>query len=393
MSSSHNHRCRNRRQPRGWRSLVACVQSMSLFDLLARPLLSVLALVMALGLVGCAPDGPVYETPNMRIVTDFDEPLCAGNLEDLEGFINGVEQTLGVEMAAPVDVYLWSRRDRRYLPGCPDDAAGCYHPITHTIYATSDTVYHELVHATVASLGGSREFWVEGIAEAMDPQLIRFLGTDPGVEVKYHRRDHAFDAAHFTRWLLDTYGVTLWRQLYASRGSERDFARIYGMSFSEARDEYLETSMWIYAKLYRRALPELPAAEVGWRDEVDFDCSSNDAFGYPESISVLRVLDLEESGYYDIWTSADGVTLRRRMKNSIGSKEEAEEAGESDVPASTASIPLGMAVLVPGGTLGVLQLDADEYEVAVVDLDRDLERATVIVVPHLGPLEQVPKEL
>jgi len=52
-----------------------------------------------------------------------------------------------------------------------------------------------------------------------------------------------------------------------------------------------------------------------------------------------------------------------------------------------------MAVLVPGGTLGVLQLDADEYEVAVVDLDRDLERATVIMVPHLGPLEQVPEEL
>lgn len=351
---------------------------------------------MALGLVGCAPDldGPVYETPHMRIVTDFDEPLCAGNLEDLEGFIGSVEETLGVEMAAPVDVYLWNRYR---LPGCRigDSALGCYYPLRHTAYANFNSVYHELAHAAVADLGRPRSFWVEGIAEAMEPELIRFLGMDPGVDVKESSRvtDKATSAGHFTRWLLDTYGATLWRQLYASGGSERDFERIYGMSFSEARDEYLETSMWIYAPLYRRALPDLPAAEVGWRDEVDFDCSSRDAFGYPESISVRRVLDLEESGYYDIWTSADGVTLRRRTKKSIASKEEAEEAGESDVPASTASIPWGKPELVLGGTWGVLQLDAGEYEVAVVDLDRDLERATVIVVPHLGPLEHVPKEL
>ena len=353
---------------------------------------------MALGLVGCRPDfdGPVYNTANMRIVTEFEEPLCAGNLEDLEGFIGSVEERLGVEMAAPVDVYLWDQfRLSDECRRADRSVSGCYHPLAHTIYATSDSIYHELVHAIVADLGWPRNFWLEGIAYAMDPHLLRFPGTDPNVDINARARGlgRAGSLGHFTRWLLETYGEGPWRELYMSGGSDRDFQRIYGMSFSEARDEYLETAMWYYAPFYRRTLPELPTAEVGWRDEVDFDCSNGDAFGYPEGISIRRVLDLEESGYYDIWTSADGVTLRRRTKTSIASKEEAEEAGESDVPVTTTILPLGKPGIVFGKTWGLLQLDADEYEVAVVDLDRDLERATVIVMPHLGPLEQVPEAL
>ena len=354
-------------------------------------------LVGIIGIAGCDPDMPPpdYETPNMRIYTNFEAPLCAGDLEDLEGFIESVEQTLGVSMHSTVDVYLWNEV---YVPegqGCRKAQPGCYRAKEHSVYTTFISVHHELVHAVVGDFGRPNDFFTEGIASAMEPRSTRFLGADPSVLLGLESEDTGSYArqAHFSRWLLETHGAAKWRELYQTTGSQRAFEKVYGVSFAEAVDEYFITSLWSYPQEYRRALPALPEAEVGWRDDVDFDCSTSAAFGGPESTSMLRVLDLQESGLYDIWTSADFVSVRRRTKHSISTKEEAEAAGDSDVPGSTSISPFGSSVVIPGGTVGVLQLDADEYEVALIDLDRDLDEATVVLVPHLGPIPHVPGAL
>lgn len=351
-------------------------------------------LIVLIALFGCEPDveGLSYETPRMQIYTDFSEPLCQGNLDDMEGFIDSVEHTLGVEMPTPLEVYLWNEGEVPVHQGCSEDARSCYRPRPHRINSTFNFLYHELAHAAVADLGNSTIFLSEGLASAMEPRISLFKGINPAVQwhqTKKEARFYGYDG-HFTRWLLDTYGPAPWRKLYEGRGSERDFEKIYGISLSDASDQYLETSVWAFAQIYRRSLPTLPTGEFGWYEEVEFDCSGSDALGYPEGISIIRVLDLKERGYYDVWTSADGLRLERRPKEPIGSKSEAEAATRSDLPISTAEARTGSAVTILGGQLGVLQLEADEYEVALIDLERDLERATVVIVPHLGPLNQTP---
>lgn len=343
----------------------------------------------------CGPDlnGATHVTSRMRIHTSFEAGLCTGDLVDLERYVGSVEMLLGVEMDAPVEVYLW---DSFLIPeGCGAERTGCYRRGAHAVYATFDSIYHELAHAVTASLGRPDDFFLEGIAAALDGKISRFPAIDPAVQLHErsdHRDTYAVEA-HFTNWLLDSFGATKWRELYIRGGSERDFLKTIGISFDEARSQYLATSAWIYPPLYLRDIPPLPTNGDGWSDTVEFDCSQEDAFGQPDGISIARALSVLESGYYDFWTSADVLVIRRRAREKIETREGAESATLGDVPIWSPSTPQGGVAFVQGGTLSALHLDVGEYDLSVFDGGWDLDSADVIVVPHRGPIEDVHRGL
>ncbi|HFE44062.1 MAG TPA: hypothetical protein ENJ18_01025, partial [Nannocystis exedens] len=221
--------------------------------------------------LSCAPqgfDGPTYDTPHLHIETSFDEPLCTGDLTEFEDFVDHVEESLGIEMDAPVRVFL--RRDSiiEDYQGCGNPEVGltgCYRHSIHTVYTDFSSIHHELTHAITASLGRTSPFLREGIAMSMDTGIVLFniSGLEPAssLGLSTDRLRYA-DAAHFTRWLLETRGATKWREIYARGiagrgGQESDFEHVYGITFAELQAEYLEDAPWIYEPSYRFEVPDL----------------------------------------------------------------------------------------------------------------------------------------
>jgi len=349
------------------------------------------ALLVSCGLDGDFP-GPTYETEHLRILTSFEDPLCRGDLLELEGFIDSVQTTLGIEMSEPVDVYLRDEfSDTRKLE-CGGRGA-CYRASMHSVFTTPSVIHHELTHAITASAGFPSAFLIEGIAMAMDKNVVLFGGVELTSQLSLTTKKVSYIAAgHFTRWLLDTYGAAKWRELYShGSGKTRHFERVYGKKFASLQEEYFESAPWIYPPLYHYEVPWMEENTLGWRENFVFDCSSSDTFGRIGIIVVLRTLEISTPGMYDVWTSADGVSLSRDIDRPIDTIEEAERAAYGDAPISSSLTPIGGIAYVPGGTLRTLELDAGIYTVYVGDIDRDAEQALVTILPHRGGLNHIPE--
>ncbi len=178
--------------------------------------------------------------------------------------------------------------------------------------------------------------------------------------------------------------------LHASRGSEDDFAKIYGVTLADAQVEYFQTAPWVYPPFFQWEAPPLRPAPLGWREEVTFDCTSDDAFGQPLGIGIGRTLRVAEAGYYDFWTTADLITVVRQFDSGVASMTEAEAGAVWDLPVPNQLRPFGRGVAVPGDVIVTLFLEEDQYQLIITDVNRDAERGDIAVFPHLGPIDVAP---
>ena len=365
-------------------------------------------LLLAFTVLSCAPqgfDGPTYDTQHLHIETSFQEPLCAGDLTEFEDFVDHVEEALGVELETPLNIFLREDPFISDWQGCGRVQAGqlgCYRHSTHTVYTDFSVSHHELTHAITASLGRTSPFLGEGIATAMGAGIVLFniRGIEPASSLRLSTSELTYtDAAHFTRWLLETRGAAKWRELYAKGvvargGRERDFEDVYGITFAELQAEYLKDAPWIYEPSYRFEVPSLQPQEegFGWYEEIEFDCSRDDTFGRSDSISVRRTLKIPAAGIYDFWTSADTVGIRQALMAPLRSMEEVERATFGDAPISIPIAPTGLGASIVGGQVGALELDAGRYTVYIVDFERGGDPAAVLITPHDGSLAVVPAD-
>src|SRR5690606_29847539 len=109
-----------------------------------------------------------YETEHLRIGTDLEHPLCAGDLIAFEKIIRRIEDELGFLVESEISVSIWSdegwgavakdycSRDRRVL--------GCTSYREDAIYTSLSSVEHELVHATMP-VTNLTPFFSEGLAD------------------------------------------------------------------------------------------------------------------------------------------------------------------------------------------------------------------------------------
>ena len=105
---------------------------------------------MASLLIACnqSPDFPSsYETEHLRIRTDLEHPLCAGDLVAFEGVVRRVEEELGLSMDGKTSVYIWSDEawpavGKKY---CWRGALGCTSYSDNAIHTSWSSVEHELV--------------------------------------------------------------------------------------------------------------------------------------------------------------------------------------------------------------------------------------------------------
>lgn len=293
--------------------------------------------LLVLGLLAPACEQPLpkfqYETQHLRIATDFDEPLCRGDLDHYESVITRLEDVLGTNVEGRTDVYLWDLSTP--LPGwCSlENAGGCYSD--GVVYADQTTLAHELVHVVIASLGHPTVFWNEGAAMSLQVDRSYLYEGKPSDNLDLDAPYLDYHAAgHFSRWLFETYGVELYRALLRAPGSAREaFEQAYDMTVEQAQELYFAQAPYSYGAFMACDYPELPqVGEMHWSQDIDIDCDEPHVYGGPLGMAALRVLTITERGDYTFSTTAEGGVIAACRDVDLQTPPVVDDPALGDVP-------------------------------------------------------------
>lgn len=345
-------------------------------------------------LVGCEgdPDLPnSYETEHLRIATDLDHPLCAGDLAAFEATIRRVEDELGFSMEEPFTVWIWSSEAWRGVKKkhCSAAALGCTSYAENAIYTSLSSVEHELVHAAIP-VEDLTPFFAEGLADVYGGDQTRFGFTAPadnlglsGYEVD--RRT----GRHFVRWLRETWGEAKLGEL-ARLGKHADerFAEVYGLSFAEAQAMYFAEAPWGYQPIdsCNGASIEFADERGSWSAVVDLDCASTeDVRATGIGRLAVRSFVIPVAGHYAVSTDADAFSLSRCATGPIEEPLRPEDFYDDDVPPSYAGDLSENSAFYEGGPVLDLYFEAGKHEIGLFLIGYDEGEANLSIWPSLGP--------
>lgn len=348
----------------------------------------------ALLLVACesGPGLPIsYETEHLRIGTDLDHPLCAGDLAAFEETIRRVDDELGFSMEDDFSVSIWSSETwtpvrKEY---CSPRALGCTSYAENAIYTSWPSVEHELVHAAIP-IENLTPFFSEGLAEVYSGSQTRFGSTAPADGLGLSTLDvDRKTARHFVRWLRETWGSERLGEL-ARLGKDADerFADVYGLSFADAQAMYFAEAPFGYPGIDTCNGAPLDVADdlVGWRAVIDFDCDAGEdvrAFGIGPKVQ--RTFVIPVAGHYSVSTDADALILSRCATGPIEDPLRYDEFLGDDVPPSYANELTEEYAFYEGGPVLDLYFEAGKHEIGLLLMGYDGGEANLSIWPSLGP--------
>jgi len=297
-----------------------------------RPRHAPLCLQLALAACGAEPEdsdpyylGLRYETRYASVRTDFEEKLCDAELDHIDLQIELLESTFGLEAPAPIVVRL---TDTFPVSGCRAGALGCYDP--PYITTTSRALDHELVHAVTDQLNIQGRFWIEGLAEAYGSGPL-VPGQTPVIEVFFAESSGDIDyatAGHFTRWLIDMYGLDTFITAVQSRNPEDT----YGYSLDELTRQYEEDSPWRYPARSSCDAPRLSLDGPDSSSTVAITCDDSSAsragepfpasthLGVERTLTIASGMDVEV-----VLEGGTGLFIRRCVESTIMNDPEVED--------------------------------------------------------------------
>jgi hypothetical protein len=344
----------------------------------------VLPLLILPSLCGC-PDAwtTEYETEHMRIGTDRNGTVCAGNLEHWEQVISTTEDELGVRMDEPVEVFLWdmfywASTSQYWCDGEDSELHyGCYRRKHHRIYAPLDGVDINLVRATMGS-NRRGEFFDGGIAGFYSGQATRWHVPPSDFRDPY-QFDVALTAPHFVAWMRETWGSEKLGQFMRSRDNIDDaFVRSFGIDFAAARQRYLDEAPALYPSLFACEGPEIPGTALGWHDTVPLDCNTIDTHDTFSGRRAYRTFMVEQPGRYSIMTSGAGLEIARCTETSLAT---VPNHHDSDVPADYDN-EYAHRKSLEGGVVNTVELVEGRYQLRI---DGGYDDAKLSVWPSLAP--------
>ncbi|MEM9455126.1 MAG: hypothetical protein AAGF11_13175 [Myxococcota bacterium] len=258
------------------------------------------ATLLLIGVEACQTDGGrVVTNIDDRAMVTFERPLCRGNIAQIEETMAHVEDNLDVQVQSPIEITLWSRY-ADVADHCWEGALGCYRDgEIHTLWYGLE---HEIVHAVAGPLGRPEPLWIEGIAEALsgrthdgEVDVGSLVGLEDGRDVEYST------AGHFTRWLLEEYGVEGIRDL----ARESSFEDTYGMELGDAGADYETNAPWSYPHWNPCRGERLdPTLEGEWVHDIVVDCDDPwSSAEYESGPTVLRTIDIEDPGTYRLFVT------------------------------------------------------------------------------------------
>ncbi len=257
-------------------------------------------------LTACGDDLPSirYETDEVEVGTDFEDPLCVGDLDFLDAHVRRLERELDADSSDRIRIYV-------YADAPPCDTGGSFGCFVDDRYITTNwhAVDHEIVHAVVARFADPSDFWSEGAAEALRGTHIERGSSSPADN--FDRSGAAIDyrtAGHFVRWLADDVADTSALRAFLD-GS--DFEAAFGLALDDALAMY-DDAPWSYPPIGRCDAPDLSSAGASaWEEVIDMACAKagTSAFG-GHGISTHRRFEVTESGRFNLESSAgEGVRI------------------------------------------------------------------------------------
>jgi hypothetical protein len=323
--------------------------------------------LLILGLLACEQRLPEfrYETEHLRIATDFDEPLCRGDLDHYESVITQLETVLGTSVDGRTDVHLWDLTMDG--PGwCSADyAAGCYQD--GVVYADQSSIAHELAHVVIASIGSPADFWNEGTAESLQSDQTFFSTSKPSDNIDLESPYLSYrTAGHFSNWLFKTYGLEPYRALLRAPGSARDaFEQTYGMTIEQAEELYFAQAPYSYGAFMACDHPDLPlVGEMQWSETIEIDCGKPHVHGGPNGMAAWRVLTVTERDDYTFSTTAETGVIGACPDRDLATPPEYGDPALGDIPPRSDKF-VSARTLAGDGVITTLDLIPGRYEVLV----------------------------
>ena len=235
---------------------------------------------------GCSELPPVrYESARVRVAPYFDDPVCAGTLARLEGWIDGVEVRTGLTLPEPVTFY-WGPEAR--AAGCDGDAFGCALVESSEIYGLLWAAEHELAHVVGGQLGVAtpaiEEGWTRAVTDICAGVSERKLQLETLAKPRPLPIDDEARATHFVVFLIERFGIERVNRFKASapRGSTEGevaaaFESAFDVGFEQARTEWLS---WP-SELCHRWAPPAGHIYTGGTLELGFSpaCDDPDTLG------------------------------------------------------------------------------------------------------------------
>jgi hypothetical protein len=318
-----------------------------------------------------------YETQHLRIATDFEEPLCRGDLDHYERVIATLESELDTTVEGTVDVHLWDLR--MAPPGwCElENASGCFGD--GVVYADQLSIDHELVHVVVATVGDPAAFWSEGAAVSLQSDRTILNGSTPveNLDLEAPLLDYQ-TAGHFSRWLLETWGIERYRALLRASGSaQATFEQTYDITIEEAQQQYFAEAPYSYGAFITCDYPDIPQiGNMRWSERIEIDCDNPYVYGGPIGIGAYRVLTITEAGNYTFLTSAEAGLISACPDQDFETEPMAGDPALGDVPPLTGGF---MLEFEGEGVPRTLELIPGRYELAVGYSDYEARTAQLDV--------------
>lgn len=332
-----------------------------------------------------------YETEHLRIGTDLDHPLCAGDLIAFEEIIRRTEDELGISMESTFSVSIWSDEAWKSVrpEHCGPGSLGCTSYDENAIFTSWSMIEHELVHAAIP-IPDLTPFYAEGLADVYGRRQTRFGSTLPADSLKLSgTKVDRRTARHFVYWLRETWGGSKLGEL-AKLGKHADkrFADVYGLSFEEAQAMYFNTAPWGYPPIDSCSGGSVEFADdLGrWEAIVDLDC------GTREDVRVVgigrmarRTFVIPVAGHYSVSTDADAFIISLCAMGAIEEPIRFEDNFDDDVPPSYASELSEAFAFYEGGPMLDLYFEAGKHEIGLFLIGYESGEAVFSIWPSLGP--------
>lgn len=347
-------------------------------------------------LVACEGDPmPVsYETEHLRIGTNLEHPLCAGDLVAYEQIIRRVDDELGLTMKSKVSVWIYSKETwpdvRAKHCGSERRSLGCMSYRDDAIYTTWSSVEHELVHAAIP-IENLTPFFAEGLADVYGGDQTRFGLTAPADSLDLSGADmDRWTARHFVMWLRETWGSAKLGELARlGKSAGKRFEKVYGLSFAEAQEMYFAQAPWGYPGLYTCGGASLDYVDEigGWRAVVALDCDAGEdvrVAGIGRRTS--RTFVIPVAGHYSVSTDAAALSLRRCVTGPTEEPVRPAEHEDDDVPPSDAAeLWTEMFAFYEGGTILDLYFEPGTHQIELFLVGYDEGEVNLSIWPTLGP--------
>ena len=271
-----------------------------------------------------------WEGDKLRFATTEDHLPCGRALEVLDEDIKEMEKELGLPLPGGVKITYYWLPDHMNLSPCADWVSGC--AADYTIFTTSSSHHHEVVHILTARLGPGHAFLSEGFAEAFNRHSRFELAKEDKLEERIKRCLISYAvsadidyplAGKFTRFLITEYGLDPMKVVYSRlppRSDESDYDRVFkavlGDSLNTAVDKFVRTAPECYATPSECHDMEPTST---WKDGVwehTFEMSCSEAVGEASGGDIFQstVVDVETSGPYKLEVEGTfGVELGIRL--------------------------------------------------------------------------------